>query len=335
MLPNPLLTYTQKPTDMDLFYKDAVTVVRKKGDEYIREAINTAPVLSGASGDPESLRHSVIDRLRKDPAVILVLEEQGDGCYEDFRAPHGFSFLVAIQMEGDSAIGKLTARYKGAIALEYEYATDSDDEDYNLVSDLTDDVIEILTCIDDGDYSFIDEASPVYAELNPDEEDAEDIELYEAKRIMEDEGFEVEVINTNAHISGAMLFVHENEVLLLGTRHLDGCSFFVEMKRLFSGVRQDEVASAVDSVRKDLPLVQMRQLADASWSFRIEMDMDTNRKNFTAKLLEDISQLREAVGKVEAIDGIGPEIWSIMQQQRHLFIYEVVDASVRIQDLPM
>ena len=111
---------------------------------------------------------------------------------------------------------------------------------------MTDDIIDLLSCIDGGDYSFIDESSPIYAELNPgEEEDVDDLELYEANRILEDEGFEVEVINTNAHISGAMLFVHENEVLLLGTRHLDGCSFFVEMKRLFTGVMQEEVLTRI------------------------------------------------------------------------------------------
>ena len=320
---------------MDLFYQDAVTVVRKKGDEYLREAINTAPVLSGSSCDAEALRRSVIDRLRKDPTVVLVLEEQGDGCYENARANNGFNLVIGIQKEGEEAFGKLTVRRGNEVVLENEYATDPDDEDYNLVSDLTDDVIDILTCIDDGDYSFIDETCPAYAELNPDQEEADDMDLYNAKRIMEVEGFETEIVNTPDLISGAMLFVHENEVLLLGTRHLDGCTFFVEMKRLFTGVPQEEVAAAVDAVRKDWPFMRMRQLPDSSWSFRIEMDMDTNRKNFIDKLLDDIRQLREAVGNVEAADGIGPEIWSIMQQQRHLFIYEVVDASVRIQNLPM
>lgn len=334
--PNLTLINTQKPTDMNLFYTDAVTIVRKKGDEYVREEINTAPVLSGGSSDADALRRNVISRLRKDPTVVLVLEEQGEGCFEDFRATHDFSFLVGIQKEGDNAIGKLTVRYKDAVASEYEYAVDLDDEERNLIVDMTDDIIDLLSCIDGGDYSFIDESSPIYAELNPgEEEDVDDLELYEANRILEDEGFEVEVINTNAHISGAMLFVHENEVLLLGTRHLDGCSFFVEMKRLFTGVMQEEVASAVESVRKDFPFVRMRQLVDSSWSFRIDMDMDTNKKNFVANLLDDIRQLREVVGKVEAAEGIGPEIWSIMQQQRHLFIYEVIDASVRIQNLPM
>ncbi len=320
---------------MDLFYKDAVTVVRKKGDEYIREEINTAPVLSGSSCDAEAIRRNEIDRLRKDPSVILVLEEQGDGCNEIFHASHDFSFAVGIRKEGDKAIGKLTVRYKETIAVEYDYAIDPDDEERSLIVDITDDIIDLLSCIDGGDYSFIDESCPVYAELNPAEEDEDDLDLYNAKRIMEGEGFEIEMVNTPDLISCAMLFVYENEVLLLGTRHLDGCTLFIEMKRFFTGVRQEVVAAAVDAVRKDCPFVRMSQLHDTSWSFRIEMDMDTNRKNFIGKLLDDISQLREAIGKVEAVNGIGPEIWSVAQQQRHFFIYEVVDAAVRIQNLPM
>ncbi len=335
MIPNPPLTYTLLSTDMDLFYKDAVTVVRKKGDEYIREEINTVSVLSGSSCDAEALRRNVIDRLRKDPSVILVLEEQGDGCNEILHAAHDFSFAVGIRKEGDKAIGKLTVRYKDAIAVDYDYDIALDDEERSLVMDITDDLIDLLSCIDGGDYSFIDESCPAYAELNPDEEEEDDLDLYNAKRIMEGEGFEIEMVNTPDLISGAMLFVYENEVLLLGTRHLDGCTLFVEMKRFFTGVRQEVVAAAVDAVRKDCPFVRMRQLHDTSWSFRIEMDMDTNRKNFIDKLLDDISQLREAIGKVEAAEGIGTEIWSIMHQQRHLFIYEVVDAAVRIQNLPM
>ena len=320
---------------MDLFYKDAVTIVRKKGDEYVREEINTAPVLSGSSCDVEALRRNVINRLRKDPSVVLVLEGQGDGCNEILHAAHDFSFTVGIRKEGDKAIGKLTVRYKDAIAVDYDYDIALDDEERSLIVDITDDIIDLLSCIDGGDYSFIDKNCPVYAELNPDEEDEDDLDLYNAKHIMEGEGFETEMVDTPNLISGAMLFVHENEVLLLGTRHLDGCSFFVEMKRFFTGVEQEEVAAAVDAVRKDCPCVRMRQLPDTSWSFRVEMGMDTNRKNFIDILLEDISQLREAIGKVEAAEGIGPEIWSIMHQQRLLFIYEVVDAAVRIQNLPM
>ena len=82
---------------------------------------------------------------------------------------------------------------------------------------------------------------------------------------------------------------------------------FVEMKRFFTGVRQEVVAAAVDAVRKDCPFVRMRQLHDTSWSFRIEMDMDTNRKNFIDKLLDDISSSARQSERWKAPKGLAPK----------------------------
>ena len=69
---------------MFTFPATSITVVRKKGDEYIQESINTEPVLTGSKLSPEDNRKNVIARLRQDPTVFLVMEPR-NGCCEEFK----------------------------------------------------------------------------------------------------------------------------------------------------------------------------------------------------------------------------------------------------------
>ena len=76
-----------------LFFPDTVTIVRKKGDWYEKEEINTSPVLPGASAGRDRIRAGVITRLRKDPSVALLKSVTGS---IDFEA-----YACAIDYQND------------------------------------------------------------------------------------------------------------------------------------------------------------------------------------------------------------------------------------------
>ena len=60
---------------------------------------------------------------------------------------------------------------------------------------------------------------------------------------------------------------------------------------------------------------------------------DVDADNFLDRLESDVAVLRKAVARVEECEGVGGEPWSIMREQRQLFIHEVIDASVKLKAL--
>ena len=57
------------------------------------------------------------------------------------------------------------------------------------------------------------------------------------------------------------------------------------------------------------------------------MDDDLDKDNFLGRLESDLAIIRSFIGEIEDI--VGPEPWSIVREQRQLFIYEVIDASLK------
>ena len=320
---------------MKIFFPDCVTIVRKKGDEFFHEAINTCPVLSGTAATPGKLRDNVIRRLRKDPSVILVLEDKDGVCSEESVPYEGFIFKVDIKEDG-APYGVLDVLYDGNTAFHAEYGlpddVDDDLEDGWALKRIVRDITDILTSIDMEDFSFVDNDCPGFA---PADCEDEEFDIHDAERILKEEGFEVERVYTVGYLSNPLLMVHENEVVLLGSRHFDGESLFVEMKRIFFGVAEDDISRALDIVRSDYHDIDAKRLADGSWSFRTCMEVDTCKNNFIANLLKDIDRISELIGRVEDSQGVGPEPWSIMGDQKQLFIHEVIEASLLMSKLPM
>lgn len=159
------------------------------------------------------------------------------------------------------------------------------------------------------------------------------ISLKEAGQILDKEGFKPERISTAGWFPEPILFVHENEVVLLGSRHYDGKTLFLEMKRLFSGVSKDVIEVAIKNVSSENPCVEVIRWEDGSWSFRAEMDEDVDATNFIEKMIDDLKQLKVFVNRVEDQDGVGCEPWSITTQQRHYFIHETLDRSQKLANL--
>ena len=318
---------------MKIFDPDSVTIVRKKGDEFIDETINTAPMLGANGKDAGKVRENVIRRLQKDPSVILVLADKDGVCNVQSAPYRGFTFRVCIR-ENANPYAEVTILYEGHVAHFEEYnAEEKGDLDEDLaLSGVAHYIVHILDSIEMEDFSFVDADCPGFV---PVEDEEEDFCIYDAAHLLQEEGYEMETVHTVGFCNTPVLFVHENEVLLLGTRHFDGESLFVEMKRIFFGVDDVEVKRALDSVKGDYPQVDVTQLKDHSWSFRTSMEADTVKKNFISNLQKDISVLREMIEKVEGCQSVGADPWPSMGSQRHLFIYEVIDASIAFDNLPM
>ena len=314
---------------MSVFCTDSVTIVRKKGDWYEKEEINTAPVLPGATVGKDRIRAGVIARLRKDPSVLLILEDRDGRADERVSLPDGFEMAVSL-VDGEVPSGALTVFHRGEKVYEEEFALNPDEEELcNLPDDLIETVIDLAMNIESKDYSFVSDESTHFTAVEPGDE----VGIFEAKRIMEAAGFQTESVYTAGFASNPLLFVHENDVVLLGSRRFDGATLYLEMKRLFYGANRRAVLRAVEKVREeDLP-VEIFECTDGSWSFRGEMDDDVDTDNFLDRLESDVTILRKAVARVEECEGVGGEPWSIMREQRQLFIHEVIDASVKLKAL--
>jgi len=314
---------------MSVFTTDSVTIVRKKGDCYDNDVINTAPVLHGAGIGDERIREGVIARLRKDPSVLLVLEGKEGRADERISLPDGFEMAVSL-VDGTHPVGSLTVTHFGETVYEEEFKRDHEEEEfYTVLDDLVETVIDLATAIEQKDYSFISGDCAHFTTAEP----GDSVDIYGARKILETEGYQTEPVHTVGSASEPLLFVHENEVILLGSRHFDGKTLYLEMKRFFFFADRKAVARAVEKVREDSLPVEIFECADGSWSFRGEMDDDLDSENFLARLESDVRTLKETVSRVEECEGVGEELGAIMREQRQLFIYEVVETSLALSKL--
>ena len=183
--------------------------------------------------------------------------------------------------------------------------------------------------IEQEDYSFVADGSSHFKTAEPGDE----VSIYEAGKILENGGFQIESVHTVGSFRRPWLFIHENEVVLLGSRHFDGETLFLEMKRLFMAADRKAVVRAVEKVREDCLPVEIFEYEDGSWAFRGEMDDDVDMNNFLARLETDVAILRKAISRVEESDGVDVEPWPIMLDQRQLFIHEVIEASLKMKAL--
>lgn len=319
---------------MKVFYPDSVAVIRKKGDGYVREDIMTEQVLTGSSLTPSANRSNVVARLRRDPSVFMVLDSKDGHCAEKASHPSGFCFHVKID-EGETPSASLRITFKDTLAYEETFTssrqadTEGEDYDADLQGTVVDTIIDILASIEEQDYSFVEDTCPFFQRAEP----GEPISLMDAGQLLTQEGFQTETVSTVGLAPRPLLFVHENEVVLLGTRHFDGETFFLEMKRFFLGIDGKVVEEAIRRVQPSNHAVTPIHWEDGSWSFRAEMDDDVDQDNFIGKLLSDLSELKAFINRIEDQDGVGCEPWSITTEQRHYFIFETLGVSLKLSRL--
>ena len=93
-----------------IFTPDEVTIVRKKGDEYDFEQISTRKKLAGSNISATAARKNIIARLRKDPSVVLVLEDKDGHCEESVERD-GFTLTVSHRLREDHYRQSSAGRY--------------------------------------------------------------------------------------------------------------------------------------------------------------------------------------------------------------------------------
>ena len=313
---------------MSVFSLNTVTIVRKKGERYVHEDISTRPVLPYTSVSAEVNRRYVIARLRKDPSVILVLEGVDGCCKEEVTLRDGTVMAVEIGEEPSPSASVFVSVEGNEIyrqSFEFDGGKIVDGED--LLWNLCNEVIVILKQIDRGDYGFAGKDCPLAGK----EDLGHPVGLSEAVNILRDNGYELEYVHTLGYVISPFLFVDENDVVMLGTTHFQGEEIFLEMKRMFHGCLRAKVKEALRSVSADQDPIQVIEWEDGSWSFRASMDDDLYESNFLDKLRSDLAQFRAFIGKIEEI--LEEEPWPIMDEQRQLFIYEVIATSLQFSRL--
>ena len=314
---------------MSVFSTDSVTIVRKKGGSFTKEEISTAIVLPGCSIGQDRNRSGVIARLRKDPSVVFVFEEKDGRTDEKVSLSDGFEMAISL-VNGDEPRASIAVYHDNEKVFEDEFEGNPVEGEFESIADnLLEEAMEILDSIERKDYSFVSEDCNHFT-LS---EAGEEVDLFRAMKIMEEEGFQTETIHTIGYLSNPFLFIYENEVILLGSHCFDGKTLYLEMKRLFIGVDQNVVRKAVERAQREFPLVEVIEREDGSWSFRGVMDEDVDTENFIEKLTSDIAILREAIAIVEGEDEIGEEVFPIMCEQRQLFIFETIDSSMKLKNL--
>ena len=302
-----------------LFNTDSVTIVRKKSDYYVREEINTAPVLSDYNQDSGRIRSSVIARLRKDPSVILVLEDRGGRADEMITLAEGFEMAVSL-VDGETPSATLAVFHQGEKVFE---------DSLSLTIDLITEVIDILECIQNHDYSFVEDGCTHFTKV----ERGEPVDLLKAQRIMNREGFQTETLVAVGDYRPPFIFVHENDVILLGARLLEEEALYLEMKRFFNGANPASVRKTAESINREYGPVEVFEREDGSWSFRAVMDEDLDTGNFIERLLSDIAGIREVIARMESSEGVGSEPWATLREQRQFFCYETIDTALKMKRL--
>ena len=310
------------------FSTDSIDIVRKKGDAYIQESITTKTILPGNEND-EANRKKVIGRLREDPSVFMVLDPKNGHCHEQARHNSGFSFTVTID-EGENPTASLKVLYKDTTAYEEDFPAEgrTPDDFFDPVWEVLSRVTEILEDIEDENYEFVLDSCPFFSRR----ESGEPVELFDAGLLLMDEGYQTERLSSIKDINEPILFVHENDVVLLGHNFADE-GLYLEMKRFFHGVNEKTVDEAIRKVVESDPSARAIKREDGSWSFRIMLDPAADKENFIRLMKADLNALLSFVGKIEDQDGVGKEPWDITQEQRHYFIYETLDTSLKLSKL--
>lgn len=307
---------------------DSVTVIRKKDDAIYHEDIATCKMLPGIAENEQQVRINTIARLRKDPSVIAILDGKNGRCKEAFEYK-GFIFNLVIQESKKSSSAQVKIIYSSHCAYEKHFVSDAEEcSDYNTaIYKLIIDVERILRDIDEEYYEFVSDDCPGFISREP-EEEVESME--KIAELLEKNNFQVEKLYTIDYAITPCLFVYENDVMLIGERHFSG-QFFVEMKRIWTGVSARIIAKAIEDT--DTGTVSCFQYEDGSWGIRTTFYDNVFESNFEKLLNMAINEVRAVVEKIENKPGIGPEVFSVANAQRSLFIYEVIDASLKLSKL--
>lgn len=314
-----------------IFSPDEVIIVRKKGDNFMAQTINTFPLLSGGVTDPASVRRNVIARLRKDPSVIFVLEGKDGVCEETAELQDGFSITVRLYEDANKE-SDLTVLHNGKVVYSVAFTPDEYEEYVNDNSESITDIVErLLYCIGDKDYSLFEGLDPEQVEEEEDDAEDDDFCLFKAAQALTENGYENETISVEA-FNAPVMFVYENDVLLLGAVHFQDSSMYLDMKRVPMDLEPDLAQDILRKFRQEVKGIQVIEWEDGSWSFRHELGWIYNKEQFLERLAEGIAALSAVSDWL-----LGQEClfcdFNGEREKRYLFIHEVIAEFTKLKNL--
>lgn len=295
----------------NMFNKDNVTIVRKKGDDY--EIANVPVRIS---------REATIARLKNDPDVVFVMEAIGRTCTAATVLAEGSEMKVTL-IDGDRPEGRVdisTIQHEDRSAGVYMAFHGDSGEDYDDVFKRTMDYAMHM-------YLNGDDFDPACFYSNDGEKPV--ILTPQAREAIEEDGTPVDGFIAADVDFEPFTFEHNGEVVLLGSEHFNGYDLFVEVKRLFIGANDIQKEEAVRKVNVEGRIMAIC-CADGSVSFRKSFEISD-----PARVAEEIYEAVDAL--VEGIEPVGSEPAEEYREEvlRHLFTWEVLDAVVRYKQLPI
>lgn len=300
------------------FSPNTITVIRKKGDDFEAAQIPTRKTLRGAKLSDEQAREVTISQLKKDPSVVFILE--GDEHYFTAKATLAEgSDLVLTYQDGQEPVGRV------------EIITRKDENSsagaFYTMHGTTDDVIfHTIDCA----MSLMMKAEEYAPETPKQAVDQGTIMFtFQAREALEEAGHQVEGFLAADVDFEPFMLVHEDDIVLIGSEHFNGYGLFVEVKRLFMDVTDDERQKAAMEAEVGNDIVAIH-CDDKSWSFRKPLEISCT-ENFLEDLESAINELKQAIVHV----GNEPEGEARIELQRQLFTWEVLDAVVKYKQLPM
>ncbi len=307
-----------------MYTNDSLIIIRRNGDKIQREDITTATVLMDGNLSAEQNRNNTVERLRQDPTVLFVLEPRNGLCEETASLANGYEMAVTIA-DGAKREATLLIRREGETLFETSYEWSPDEDDYVCLEELTDDMIDFIYGVEE-DQAWLYNAG--YIEPRPDSKPQEQLSLVDAEACIREAGYQTESI----HITGGyapILFVVENEVVLIGSKHFSENNVFVEVKRLdwqWEAAKMERV----DRLREDFEEIDVIKWQDGSLGFRWEFSPWTRKDNFHRELASRIAIIRSLLAKIENREFCREDVCYELSRMRQLFIYEVMDASLQL-----
>ena len=308
--------------------EQTITIIRRKENYYTEEEINTEVLLPGSRLSDEENRQNTIARLRKDPSVIFILNLD-EGPYEETASLcDGFEMTLSLDWDAEpAALIRVTHHNELVCHKEYELKEEDDLEDF--YDSFLGDCAWILGCIERKAYYFVDETHPLY----PRTVEVKPVEIYDIERLLEDKGYQTERISVVGEgNTDPLLLIHENEVAMIGSCHFSGKHLFVELKRDFDAPSAGLVEAAVAKVKHDYhpSVVDIIHWPDGSWSFRMYLDSDVPLGSYLEHILSHMAEIRTVIDRIQIELQHFPSEQRGMHIVRQYFIYEAIDASLKL-----
>ena len=309
-----------------MYTDNSIIIIRRRGDRIQREDINTANVLMDSGLSAEQNRENTIDRLRQDPTVIFILEPR-DGRSEEKAAIQGGYEMAVTITDSDRREATLVVRQGEETIYENSYAWEFDDYECDDIRDLTQDMTELLSGLN-GDKDWLYNRG--FVKTRSDADAKEEVSLYQAEGLIQETGYQVEYLDVPFG-ENPMLFLVENELVLLGAHRFAERDLFIEVKRL----RWAKDGSELEKVRCHCEGtgVEVIDWEDGSIGFRSDLSTLTPVGGFLDEVLSRLDAIEDLLSKI-GLRGEGPGDFErgIILWRQH-FIYEAFDASFKLANV--